>query len=189
MKPLKSKSSEAKKRKRNNIIIGFVLIIVMFGSVFGVIINSFGNSGKSAVKYKGFKFTSENGRWKLNLGNYDFSFIYNPVEIEEIKTQLNYLDSYSGKPLYILSDFPEASSEIISNIGFTVLRVQDACIQGKSCPYEDYPVKTCNDNFIIIEEGNENSIAQDNNCVFIEGNSSNIIQTSDEFLFHILGVR
>lgn len=190
MKRIKSKLSEAKKRKRNNLIIGVILIFVMFGSIFGIIINSFGSSDISnEVEYNGFTFINNNGYWGLEIGDYSFIFRNNPYDVENIETFVNYLSTYNGKPLYISSYSTEATSEIISNIGFVTLRVQNACLEGRECEGNDYPVKTCADNFIIIEEKNESGIMQDNNCVFIQGSAENIAKISDEFLFHVLGVR
>ena len=65
--------------------------------------------------------------------------------------------------------------------------------EGFACnPKENLPVKTCQDNFIIIEDtsnSNEPSgIEQKNNCVFIKENSNGLLGISDEFLFKILGV-
>jgi hypothetical protein len=54
---------------------------------------------------------------------------------------------------------------------------------------ETLPIKTCEDNFIIIKENNFTNIIQEDNCVFIQGPSENLTMVSDEFLFHILGVR
>jgi len=66
--------------------------------------------------------------------------------------------------------------------------MQNACLEEEGCK-EDWPTKTCEDNFIIIEEKNETSIIQDNNCVFIQGPQENLTKISDEFLFRVLGVR
>ncbi len=189
MRRITSKASEIKKQKKNQLIIGIILIIVMFGSVFGVIVNSFGKKENSnEVEYNGFEFVNENGYWKLGIGGYSFVFRNNPYEVEEIETEINYLNSYSGKPLYISSEFSEATTEIYYNLEQIVLRTQNACLEGEKCE-GDYPVKTCEDNFIIIEEKNESNIIQDNNCVFIQGSEEDIIKVCDEFLFHIFGIR
>ena len=187
MKRLKSKHGESKRQKKNQVIIGVILIIVMFGSVFGIIVNSFGEKENKKVEYNGFEFVNDNGFWALELGNFEFVFKYNPYEIKEINTEVKYLNNYDNKPLYISSEYPEATYEIASNLDQAVLRIHNACLE-EGCK-EDRPTKTCEDNFIIIEEKNETNIIQNNNCVFIQGPKENITQISDEFLFHILGVR
>ena len=188
MKRLKSKGSEAKKQKRNQVIIGVILIIVMFGSVFAVIVGSFGNKESSKVDYNGFEFFKQSNFWILEIGDFDFIFKYNPNEIQEIETEVKFLNNYYGKPLYISSENSEATYEIASNLEQVTLRMQNACLDEEDCE-DDLPLKTCDDNFIIIEEKNETNILQDNNCVFIQGPQENLTMISDEFLFHILGVR
>jgi len=174
MKRLKAKGSEVKKQKKNQIIISVILIIVMFGSVFGVIVNSFGRKeDNSKVDYNGFEFIKKSNFWLLELGDFDFIFKYNPNEIQEIETEVKYLNNYYNKPLYISSKHAEATYEIAS----------------KNDCEGDLPTITCEDNFIIIEEKNQTNIIQDNNCVFIQGPQENLTMVSDEFLFHILGIR
>ena len=190
MKHLKSKNSDLKKQKKNQIIIGVILIIVMFGSVFGVIVGSFGRSKESSnkIEYNGFEFIKQSNFWVLDMGNFDFLFKYNPNEVQEIETEVKYLNNYYNKPLYLSSDNSEATYEIVSNLDQITLRMQNACLNEGDCE-EDLPLKTCEDNFIIIEEKNQTNIIQDNNCVFIQGPKENLTMISDEFLFHILGVR
>ena len=189
MKRLRAKGSEAKKQKKNQTIIGIVLIFVMFGSVFGVIVGSFGNrEDSSKVEYNGFEFIKQSNFWILELGDLDFMFKYNPNEVEKIDSELKYLNHYYDKPLYISSENNEATYEIASNLDQITLRMQNACLNETNCK-EDLPLKTCEDNFIIIEEKNQTNIIQDNNCVFIQGPKENLTMISDEFLFHILGIR
>ena len=189
MRKLKSKGSEAKKQKRNQITIGVILIFVMFGSVFGVIVGSFGSKeGNSKIEYNGFKFIKQSNLWILQISDFDFTFKYNPNEVEKIDSELKYLNHYYDKPLYISSENNEATYEIASNLDQITLRMQNACLNETNCK-EDLPLKTCEDNFIIIEEKNQTSIIQEDNCVFIQGPKENLTMISDEFLFHILGIR
>jgi len=189
MKRLRAKGSEAKKQKKNQTIIGIVLIFVMFGSVFGVIVGSFGNrEDNSKLEYNSFEFTKQSNFWILGIGDLDFMFKYNPNEVQEIETEVKYLNNYYNKPLYISSENSEATYEITSNLNGITLRMQPACFNESDCK-EDLPLKTCEDNFIIIKEKNQTNIIQEDNCVFIQGPKENLTMISDEFLFHILGIR
>lgn len=188
MKRLKPKGSEAKKQKKNQITIGVILIIVMFGSVFGIFFGSWGDRENSKVNYNSFEFVKENNFWELEIGDFDFIFTYNPNEVREIDTEVKYLNNYYGKVLYLSSENSGATYEIVSNLNQIYLRIQPACLNESACE-GDIPLKTCDDNFIIIEEKNQTNIIQDNNCVFIQGPQENLTMISDEFLFHILGVR
>ena len=189
MKRIKAKSSEGKKQRKNQLIIGTILIIVMFGSVFGVIVGSFGAERSSnKVEYNGFEFIKQDNFWVLEIGDFEFVFTNNPNEVQEIETEVNFLNNYAGKPLYLSSENSAATSEIVSNLNQIALRMQPACFNKSDCE-QDIPSKTCEDNLIIIEEKNQTSIIQEENCVFIQGPKENLTQISDEFLFNILGIR
>ena len=54
---------------------------------------------------------------------------------------------------------------------------------------ENVPTKTCEDNFLIITKSNSTKITQEQNCVFIEAPYENLTQTTDEYLFKVLGIK
>ncbi|MGD9275796.1 MAG: hypothetical protein PVJ67_01340 [Candidatus Pacearchaeota archaeon] len=177
--------------RRNQIILGVILVIVMFISVAGYAFSggSKTESSSEKVTYNGFEFINQNGYWFLELGNYNFYFSYNPGEVERISGEINLLNSYSGKPLYIYSEDGFASSEIYRNLFYNtriVQRTQSACLE-EDCD-ENSPIKTCEDNFIIIKKAEEVKITQEDNCVFIEGPEGNLTQIADEFLFKIMNI-
>lgn len=194
MKSLNSKQREAKRQKRNQMILGIILIFVMFGSVFGIIVGSFGqNSEDNNFRYNGLEFVNQNGFWYLTKGNFNFVFRNNPEQISDLKinvSELKYLNNYYDKPLYLSPDNSEANSEIYANLNQIVQRMQLACLVNISSDCgEDLPIKSCENNFIIIKEDNLSSILQKENCVFIRGPRENLTQIADEFLFRILGVK
>ena len=193
MRRISSKYQENKKRRRNQFIIGSVLIFVMFSSVLGFAFSNPHSGGRvddinsnnvNSINYNGFEFTEQNSFWILNQNNINFIFRNNPHEVPRINSELKDLNNYNGKPLYIFSESIEAESEIYTNLFQLVERIQNACLE--ECD-ENLPIKTCEDNFIIIKEGDE-KIVQDNNCVFITGKIEDLTKLSDEFLYKILGV-
>ena len=109
MRKLQSKKQEAKKRQRNQIIIGAILVIVMFGSIFGLAKINFDNpeDNGNQVNYNGHGFTNQGSYWYITVGNNDYFFKYNPFQIQEsfnLTTEnLRYLSEYSGTALYINS--------------------------------------------------------------------------------------
>lgn len=185
MRKISSKNSEKKKHLKNQRILGIILIIVMFGSVFGIVVNSLGSQNVE-IEYNGFNFVNQNGLWNVQIGNLVFLFRYNPNQVKEIYSQVNFLNKYSNKPLYIYSESSLARLEITNNLGQISSSLENACFE--NC-VEGEIVKTCEDNFIIIKEGSESSIRQQENCVFIEGTESELVKNTDEFLFKILGIR
>lgn len=188
MRKITSKKDEDKKKRRNGVIIGILLVFVMFFSVLGYSFKSQEEPEKeNKVIYNGFEFWNSGGGWALNLENTQFEFKYSPKEVERIDSELNTLDNYFNKPLYISSENQEAEYEIYRNLNRFVTRRQPACLYEAECA-EDLPIKTCADNFIIIRATPLSSIVQEENCVFISGPSENLTRITDEFLFKIIGV-
>ena len=192
MRRLRSKQHEEKRQKRNQVIIGLILVFVMFSSVLGyamlnVSYNDDGTNGNTnTINYNGFEFVEQNGFWILNQENINFIFKNNPRQVPKITSELNSITNYNGKPLYVNSDNIEASSEIRNNLLPYVERIQDACLEGENCE-GDIPTKTCEDNLILIKEGIQ-GITQEDNCVFIQGNENDLTKLTDEFLFKVLGI-
>jgi len=81
-----------------------------------------------------------------------------------------------------------AGIEIYVNMAQIAERVTPACLSGTTCE-ENVPIKTCNDNFIIIKEASVNTVRQDSNCVYIEGKKEDLVKLTDEFLFKIMGIK
>jgi len=178
--------------KRRNTLLAIVLIIIMFGSVLGVVVSSFGKeeNKQNQINYNNLKFIKQGDYWTLVGENTNFVFRYNPLETEEINVELNLLSGYYNKPLYIFSEDEQAKQEIYKNLFYyngLVQRFQDACLEGEKCE-GNFPFKNCQDNFIIIKRG-ESNIYQKENCVFIEGLEENLTKITDEFLFNLLDIR
>ena len=191
MRKIISRHEENRRKRKNQFIVGFILIFIMFFSVVGY---SFGgrtpaNDDSSKINYNGFKFVNQNGLWVLDIDGFNFVFRYNPEQVEKIYSLVDSLDKYHQKPLYIYSENPEAEAEIYVNLGQVALRTQTACLDGEECENENLPIKTCEDNFIIIKEGNSSEITQEENCVFIQAPSYSLTKLTDEFLFNVLGIR
>ena len=189
MKRLVSKEEREKQRKRNQVVVGAILVFLMVASTLGYAIQgSLGKSGNtenpSELDYNGFKFSYVNGFWVL--GN--FVFRNSPKNVTDIGFGLNNAQSYQGMPVYVQSEDEEAEIEVTVNLRQIAERVQRACTENSNCT-AGLPVKTCNDNFIIIKEGEIEGVSQVGGCVYIEGKKENLVMLVDEFLFKILGVK
>ena len=188
MKPIITKEKKEKTERIKQVIIGVALIIIMFFSIAAYSFQKEDRGSNTKVEYNGFEFVKQNDLWILNTNGINLAFKYNPNEIEEIGGSLNLLDSYSNQPLYISSENIETIQEIYQNMNLFVLRIREACLDEKECK-DNLPVKTCEDNFIIIKKAELSKIYQQDNCVFIEGKKEDLIKLSDEFMFKILGIR
>jgi len=191
IKRIESKKELAKKQKRNRFLLAGFLTIILVGSLFGILTQSFGESAsEKKTFYNGYEFSYENGYYLLEAGENVFYFSYAPNESMKTtadvfltKTLLN----YSNQVVYVAFDNYDAYAEIAQNFGPFVSRIQGACVEGV-CFDETLPAKTCEENVIVIKQSNQNRIYEKENCVFIEGKNEELLKLTDEFLLYQIGI-
>ena len=191
MRRIETQKDKDKKKKRNQLIVGLILIFVMLGSTVGYAFGSFTkeNNSEDSLKYNGVELNKQNSYWTFTIGDFNFALKYNPKEtIETNSENLSYMNSYNGKPLYVYSENSESTLEIYQNFQNVAERMQFACYEKSKCQ-EDWPLKDCTNNIIIIQKSNSTKIEQKENCVFIEGKNEDLAKLTDEFLYKILGVK
>jgi hypothetical protein len=184
---LKKITKKQESKRAQKLFVGAILFFVIFFSVIGY---SFNTTEKvQIITYKGVKFENKNDLWLANVNNKDFAFKYNPYEVEDFKIfgNLTNMSNYYDKPLYIYSESQEAEVEVYRNLQGVFQRMQKACMENQNCS-EELPIKTCEDNFIIIKQGNTSEITQSQNCVFINGLDVDIIKLTDKFLYGVLEI-
>ena len=137
IRALESKKESKKKQKRNQYILGGILIFILFASVFGILANSFGKTSKEKkISYGGFEFVQKNNYYTLNLGKAQFRFLENPLVVAALPKQVNLsmnIENFLSKPLYVYSKDYAASTEIYQNFEPFVQRIQPACLKGREC--------------------------------------------------------
>lgn len=196
MRKITSREKHEKKSRRNQLIIGIVLIGIMISGTVGYsfLSKNASDTEYNKISYNGFEFIEKEGFWYVQIEDSLFLFRFNPrqTEIDNMNTSIiKKIDGYYNKPLYIYSEYIDAEYEIYRNMNDFVQRIQMACLNKKECADESYPIKTCEDNFIIISESDSEipSIIQEDNCIFIRGKNEELTKLSDEFLFKILGIK
>jgi len=200
MRRIITKTQQNKKTKRNQLIIGLLLIGLMLFSVIGYALSGRGaEENLEKIEYNGIEFLQDNsGYWSFKIDGIDFLTKYNPKETEKISfsSDLN-INDYSNKPLYFVGIFQEPNFEINRNLNSFALRVQKACLSKKDCE-NDLPIKNCSvDNIIVIKEleidleeesEEKENIYQQENCIFITASLGNQTKYADKFLFNVLGI-
>lgn len=193
MRKLETKEIAEKKKRRNQWIIGVILVGVMLFSTLGYAFRGRDNAEDntnpgegSSTNYHGQTFLFQNGLWMIQKGDLVFSFKNLPNDAN-LDQGLDKITSYVNKPLYVYSENVDAEYEVYRNLDQIVLRRQGACPEGKEC-VGDIPTKTCNDNFIIIEVGEYPVITQQDHCVFITGPQDSLESLTDEFLLEAIGI-
>jgi hypothetical protein len=171
-------------RRRNNIILGVMMIFLLLASTAGYSLMSQDSEKDSNVNDYGFDFVKDGGIWMTEINGGIFKFQYLPSEISDIDVDSSLdLGDYSGKPLYFVNP-NEGVGEVLNNVGDYILRYQESCIKGGNCE-GDFPVKDCTSNLIIFDDGNVTNVYQNGSCIYIVGDG---IKGADAFLYDALGI-
>ena len=188
MRRLNPKHIEEKSNRQKQLIVGIVLIGVMVFGTLGFAFNfTSGEEKQKKINYRGYDFFAQDGYWLTNVNGVEYVFRNNPNDLEEIGGFVNPVSNYYGKPLYFVSEQNEALYNIYENLEGIALRTGFACIE-EDCE-GDFPTKTCEDNLIIIKEGDSNEITQEGGCVFIVAEPGNLGYVAEIFLLKTIGIR
>ena len=189
MRKIQTKAAMDRKKKKNQILVGAVMIGLLVVSTLGYSLMSSDEDGEdSKTNEFGIDFFKENGLWKIVLDGDVFVFQNLPSEVSDVDVNISSsLGMYSGQPLYFVNPNLGAS-EVLNNMGQYILRYQEACIDSESkgslCE-GNLPVKDCSSNLIIFREGNETGVYQDENCIYIIGDG---VKGADAFLYGLLNI-
>ena len=199
MKKIITRAEREKIKKRNQLLMGVILVILMVFSTIGFALSGRTNSQESEVmEYKNIKFIREGGYWRFNYNNKEFISRYNPVEVKDINVPISLrLEDFFNKPLYLSGNSPEVFGEINIFMRDFVERINLACIEeekesNKTDICENLPIKDCKkDNIIIVKESKINEserIYQEDKCIFIESSIENQTLYGDALLFKIFDI-
>jgi len=192
MRKIQTREEIEKKKKRNNIIIGAILVGIMALSTIGYsfLSNEKTDSSQKAI-YNSITFYKYGELWQTTIGETNFFFQYLPQEIENISIMGSFdLSSYTNKPLYFVNYNP-AATEILQNLNNYIQRYQEACLNmtnsqtDKNCA--DWPLKNCDEDNLIIFNLNESQtyVKQEGGCIYLSGE---FIKASDAFLYRLLKI-
>jgi len=179
MKAFETRETKEKRKKREQILIGFIVAVIMiFGTVgFAFMQGQYNKEEQNGQnEYNGYYFTKIDGMWQTqtNIGNTPLAIktLYLPKELENI-TIKNYplLEDFKGKAVYIIANNlteRQAASEFAPVLNPFVLRMQLACSEKENetefCIKNDLPIKSCEDatynTFIIDLEENAKDAAE-----------------------------
>ncbi|VVB79755.1 Uncharacterised protein [uncultured archaeon] len=194
MRNIETEAQVKKKQRRNQWIIGIVLIVVMLGSSFAIVVDSFGKQKSQKIVFNGVEFQQSNGLWFSQSGGFNLVSFYNPLQTENTSAEVKDITNYQNKPLYLYSESREAEVEIYRNLdpqsNNIVERIQQACPKDENCSSE-IPVKDCSNNFIIIRYSStsQSTLTQNQSCVLINSTPEKILEITDEYLFKLFGIK
>lgn len=189
MRKIQTKAEIDKQKKKDQIIIGTIMIGLLLISTLGYSFMSGDSDNKNSKTTElGIDFLKENGYWKALLEGKSVMFQNLPSEVSDISVDISLgLEQYLNQPLYFVNP-NRGASEVLNNIGGYLLRYQEACDlleEGDNLCEGDLPVKDCENNLIIFRSGNETKVYQNNNCIYIIGDE---IKGADAFLYKLLDI-
>lgn len=182
MRKIKSQAEIDKKKKRNQIIIGVVLVVLMMFSTVGYSLMDKTDNTIKKVEYSGVTFVSSNGMWEIEGTKIYFNYL--PSELQNISIEGSYdLNDYSNQTVYFVN-YSSSGELIINNLRGQIERYQEACLESP-CGL-DLPVKNCSqDRIIVFTNSLENKVSQRDKCVFISGDSYKGV---DAFVYKLFGI-
>jgi len=196
LRKIQTAKEKEKKDRNRGIAIGLILVVVMILSTLGYAVKQVRE--EENLEYKGFTFLRDARGWLLQK---PFTLLtrFNPKEAEAIGCSCRMgIEDFANQEVYFVafsSDEKSAVGEILGNL--PIFRAQQACLEGDDnrTGCADLPLKNCFDNKIIviraIKEGNETFMPrayQQNRCLFIEADPSNLTMVADRVLFSIYGI-
>jgi len=184
MKRIQTLDMKERKAKRNNIILGVILIALLVIAPLGYSLMNNDEESSAKVTENGVDFYKVNGLWKTVIEEQVFAFQYLPSEVGSVPVEgIHDLGSYVNQPLYFVG-INEAAPEILNNIQRYVLRYQEACLNESLCG-EGLPLKDCDSNIISYEPGNYTKVYKNESCVYLVGDA---IMAADAFLYATLHI-
>jgi hypothetical protein len=184
MRKIGTEAELEKKRKRGVLVISiFILVILVLGTVgYAFIYSPSPTSENNNPSQSANTITNLGTQWAVNFEGQTFLLSNPPEKVNEIPIEgIISLDNYVGKNIYISSNNNALTAEVAPVLARYASRTQLACYG--ACE-DDLPEKDCTENLIVIKEGEEQKIYQDQSCTFIEGG----LESIDAFIYHLLGM-
>jgi len=190
LKKIQSKKEIEKKQKRNQLVIGLILIFVMLISTAGY---AFDQTRTEKKIYNNIVFVKqESNLWQAQKIGTLTQFL--PQEVAIINGSVSISKSQlDGKIFYFdifSSDELNAANEVMKNLA--VAKTQQICIEGEEnkegC--ENLAIKSCFDenlnNYIFVFKSESNStlnLEKKGYCIFFNADGENLIKATDKFIF------
>ncbi|MEK6899363.1 MAG: hypothetical protein AABW79_04680 [Nanoarchaeota archaeon] len=168
MRAIESFEVREKRSKRNRLIMGVLLIGLMVLSTAGYAFYGVTDASDSNVSSGGIRY---DGSYWIFPSSYSDLYLFNdPTNIVKVNLNNRALN-YGGKILYIDSEDSFVREHLALNLGTYFNGVYEACYG--PC-LRDLPEKDCSEPIIIYRDSSENSIRQEQNCFFINGDTGEV---------------
>tara|TARA_Y100000310_G_scaffold47186_1_gene43805 strand:- start:31818 stop:32405 length:588 start_codon:yes stop_codon:yes gene_type:complete len=182
-------------------VFGYILIFIMFGSVFTFIFFGFNSSTSSSgvVDYNGFEFVNRGTYWSTIIDSREALFTYLPDDLGFIFVNNDATSRLRNKvQIDITSDFEDVFAEPIAlaqfQMGITLNNFNVFVRGGFTSEHENFNVLTCDDAsgfvpVIYFRSANTTKVYLEGNCVIAEAsNGADVIRIKDRLVYSILGI-
>lgn len=195
MRKIVSRSQIKKSQQKKQLIAGMILVGLM---IFSTIAYSFMSrdsdpNTQDVFLYNGIAFVQNQEYFVGSASNFQIILINNPkLNDLPVEKKLNHtISNFYSFPLYIDSEDYLATSIISQNLGNQIngiaQRVQLACFDENDCE-EEFPIKDCSENLIVVRYSNESKIESIENCVFIYGKEGEMSLVVDKFILELFSI-
>ena len=188
----------AEKKKK---LVGLVMTVVMFGSVFTFIFFGFNTGGRASgvVEYNGFEFINRGTFWSTIVDGREALFTYLPDDLGFIFVNQDVIGRLRNKvQIDSTSEFNDTFAEPIAlaqfQMGSTLFNFDIFVRNGFTSEQGNFPVVTCEDstNFVPVvyfRSSNTTRVYVENSCIIAEAsNGADIIRIKDRLVYGILGI-
>jgi hypothetical protein len=183
-----------KKEKRNQIIMGVFLSLIMIASMLGIMLNQ----DQSITKYNDFKFEDVGNGFVSKINGQTLNFNYLPQEVEQFYIDPTFCSNLQSSSAIGFLFEPESESLtytdfIRSDLQNTIAQPLISFITEESMKYSVYEVSSCNEStsilpIIFLKEGVNTSISVDGNCLIAESRQMGFLMLKDRLMYCYTGV-
>ena len=191
----KSRDSREKRKK----IMGIVMGIVMFGSLFTFVFFGFRTGSTESIKYNDFEFINRGAFWATIVNDREAIFTYFPTDVELLIINDNVINRLKNVvQIDVTSKFNDTFAEEISlaefNMGITLNNFNIFVRSGFTSEQQNFPVIKCEDstNFVPViyfKSSNTTKVYLEDNCIVAEAISRiDVERIKDRLIYGILGI-
>ncbi|PLW79735.1 hypothetical protein C0585_06230 [Candidatus Woesearchaeota archaeon] len=202
---IKRKKSSAEIEKRNKIIMGLFISVIMVGSIMGIFVSQ--NNTVPELEYENengevFSFQVDQSSFYITeINDNYYNFYYHPSDLARFKNDTNEINAaLSTNQAVILIDVNDINAQYID---LARLEISESFIKENifiygakttnSTSYPGLPVMNCDNAtpelpFIYLRTGNNTNIELNNNCLIMEGNQYDFLRFKDLIVYTKYGV-
>lgn len=182
IRPIQTREEIERKKKRNMLILSILMLSILVLSTLGfAFFTAPASQPKNNENIEQTPIRLPTDKISVQYQGSQIQLLSTYNDIENISVNITITpESYSGKVLYLDIENQGILREVASSIGKFSSRLQEACYG--TCE-RNLPEKNCTalDNLIVWNESQQNTVYQQNNCVFIEGD----MRSADAFLYEL----